>query len=165
MLFFKFLKFSFLFTKNKLWQETLLSFLQSKKTKKEFRMSTSVTVYKNGGFVHIDAGRALSDIPVKNRTLECCLNAVQSNGYNIAHVPGNLKTDEICLIAVRLEGNEAFKHVPWQKQTVSLYKEALGIEKSYGQLGLGWGKVHNVRNPITKMYAVIRGFFDAITGN
>jgi len=61
-------------------------------------------------------GRMLEFVPDNLKTEEMCLLAVQEAGYVLEFVPEDLKTEEICLAAVQLSSS-ALEYVPGHMQT------------------------------------------------
>ena len=64
-----------------------------------------------------------------NKEYQEHLEKVKENGYYLAYVPENLRTPEICEIAVKKDGGD-LKHVPEELKTQELCK--IAVENNHG---------------------------------
>ena len=69
---------------------------------------------------------SLTKLPVKQRTLEICLNAVKKDGRELKFVPKKLRTTEICLAAVHTD-NSAFQYMPGHLRSAKLFSTAMQV--------------------------------------
>jgi hypothetical protein len=63
-------------------------------------------------------------VPDALKTADLCLEAVQIDGKTLRWVPDALKTADLCLVAVQMDDN-ALKYVPETLKTADLYMAAL----------------------------------------
>ena len=70
---------------------------------------------------------SLPKVPVKQRTLEICLNAVKKDGRELKYVPKKLMTEELCLAAVHTDSS-AFQYVPGHLRSAKLLSTAMQVK-------------------------------------
>ena len=76
---------------------------------------------------HVNEGYALEFVPKEMKTEEICKIAVAQNSYALKFVPKEMKTEEICKIAVKQEGT-VLKLVPEEMKTEEICKIAVDQE-------------------------------------